>query len=47
MGWRMQSCGRQQRLPQFQTGSDAVIALQMFMGVNAKGAVMAAPGLKR
>ncbi len=47
MGWRMQSCGRQQRLPQFQSGSDAVIALETFMGVNAKGAVMAAPGLKR
>ena len=47
MGWRMQSCGRQQRLPQFQTGSEAVIALETYMGVNAKGAVMAAPGLKR
>ncbi|HSG60002.1 MAG TPA: sulfur oxidation c-type cytochrome SoxA [Pseudomonadales bacterium] len=47
MGWRMQSCGRQQRLPQFQSGSEAVIALETFMGVNAKGAVMAAPGLKR
>ncbi|MBD2860231.1 sulfur oxidation c-type cytochrome SoxA [Spongiibacter sp. KMU-158] len=47
MGWRMQSCGRQQRLPELQPGSEAVISLMTFMGVNAKGTEMAAPGLKR
>lgn len=47
MGWRMQSCGRQQRLPQLQAGSEAVIALQTYMAVNAADADMAAPSLKR
>lgn len=47
MGWRMQSCARQQRLPELQMGSEANIALQTYMGVNAMGTVMAAPGLKR
>lgn len=47
MGWRMQNCMRQQRLPQLQMGSQAGIALQVFIGVNATGTTMAAPGLKR
>lgn len=47
MGWRMRDCARQQRLPEMQVGSEASIALQMFMAVNADGAPMAAPGMKR
>ncbi len=47
MGWRMQNCARQQRLPQLQPGSEASTALQVYIGVNAHGATMAAPGLKR
>jgi sulfur-oxidizing protein SoxA len=47
MGWRMQNCVRQQRLPQLQPGSPANVALQVYMGVNADGVAMAAPGLKR
>jgi sulfur-oxidizing protein SoxA len=47
MGWRMQNCQRQQRLPQLQPGSEASVALQVFIGVNAKETAMAAPGMKR
>ena len=46
-GWRMQNCARQQRLPQLQPGSEASVALQVFIGVNAAGSEMAAPGMKR
>ena len=47
MGWRMRDCMRQQRMPELVMGSDASIALQMYLAVNAAGAEMAAPGLKR
>jgi len=47
MGWRMRDCMRQQRLPELIMGSDASVALQMFLAVKASGAEMAAPGLKR
>lgn len=47
MGWRMRSCVRQQRLPELQLGSEATVDLMSYMGVNAAGASMAAPGLKR
>jgi sulfur-oxidizing protein SoxA len=47
MGWRMQNCARQQRLPQLQAGSEANTALQVYIGVNAGGTRMAAPGMKR
>jgi sulfur-oxidizing protein SoxA len=47
MGWRMRDCFRQQRLPELIMGSDASIALQTYLAVNAAGAEMAAPGLKR
>ena len=47
MGWRMQNCARQQRLPQLQPGSEASVALQVYIGVNAAGAAMTAPGMKR
>lgn len=45
--WRMTDCARQQRLPQLQFASDGAIALITYMGVQAKGEPMAAPGLKR
>lgn len=47
MGWRMQDCAKQQRLPQLLPGSEAVVALIEYMSVNASGTEMAAPGLKR
>lgn len=47
MGWRMQNCAKQQRLPQLLPGSEAVVALIEYMSVNGAGAEMAAPGLKR
>ena len=47
MEWRMTDCVRQQRMPQMKFTSDAAIALITYMGVEAKGAPMAAPGLKR
>ncbi|MGQ0619585.1 MAG: sulfur oxidation c-type cytochrome SoxA [Panacagrimonas sp.] len=45
--WRMTDCARQQRLPQLVFTSDAAISLITYMGVQAKGEPMAAPGLKR
>lgn len=45
--WRMGDCARQQRLPQMSFTSDAAIALITYMGVQAQGEPMAAPGLKR
>ena len=47
MQWRVTDCARQQRLPELQFTSDAAIALITFMGVQAQGEPMAAPGLKR
>lgn len=47
MEWRMGDCVRQQRLPQLLYTSDAAIALITYLGVQAKGEPMAAPGLKR
>ncbi|WP_193164923.1 sulfur oxidation c-type cytochrome SoxA [Microbulbifer hainanensis] len=47
MGWRMQNCAKQQRLPQLLPGSEAVVALIEYMSVNGTGTEMAAPGLKR
>ena len=40
-------CFRQQRWPELQMGSQASIALQTYMAVNAAGGIMTAPGLKR
>lgn len=45
--WRMTDCARQQRLPELQFTSEAAIALITYMGVQAQGEPMAAPGLKR
>ena len=47
MGWRMRDCLRQQRLPELVMGSPASVALQTYLAVNAAGAELAAPGLKR
>jgi sulfur-oxidizing protein SoxA len=47
MQWRLQDCFRQQRMPALKYGSQASIDLTVFLGVNANGGVMAAPGLKR
>lgn len=45
--WRMADCARQQRLPQLQFTSDGAISLITYMGVQAQGEPMSAPGLKR
>ena len=49
--WSMQrqlnDCFRQQRFPYPGFASDVTIALGVYMGVTAKGAVSVAPGLKR
>lgn len=47
MEWRLNDCFRQQRFPDLQYGSDAAIALTMFLAKNADGGVMNAPALKR
>jgi sulfur-oxidizing protein SoxA len=44
---RLNDCFRQQRFPFPGYASDATIALSTFMGVQARGAVSIAPGLKR
>lgn len=47
MQHRLNDCYRQQRFPYPGYASDVTIALGVYMGVNAKGAVAAAPALKR
>lgn len=47
MEWRMRNCMRQQRLPMLKVGSEAAVSIITYMGVNANGGTMAAPGLKR
>jgi sulfur-oxidizing protein SoxA len=47
MQHRLNDCFRQQRFPYPGYGSDATIALGVYMGVNAKGAESIAPALKR
>jgi sulfur-oxidizing protein SoxA len=44
---RMNDCYRQQRFPYPLFGSDATIALGVYMGVNAKGGDATAPAIKR
>jgi sulfur-oxidizing protein SoxA len=44
---RLNDCFRQQRFPYPGYASDATVALGVYMGVNAKGALAAAPSLKR
>ncbi len=45
--WRLNDCFRQQRFPELVLGSDAAIALTMFLARNANGAPFAAPAIKR
>lgn len=45
--WRMADCIRQQRLPGLLLGSKTAIDLITYLGVQANGAEMTAPGLKR
>lgn len=47
MQWRLADCFRQQRFPEPIYGSDATIALSMFMAATANGATMDTPGIKR
>ncbi len=45
--WRLYDCFRQQRFPELVYGSEAAIALTMFLAHNANGAPFAAPAIKR
>jgi sulfur-oxidizing protein SoxA len=45
--WRLNDCFRQQRFPELEFGSDASIALTMFLAKNANGAGFDAPAIKR
>ncbi len=47
MQHRLNDCYRQQRFPYPGYASEVTIALGVYMGVNAQGAVSAAPALKR
>ena len=47
MQLRLQDCYRQQRFPYPLFGSDATIALGVYLGVNGKGGETVAPALKR
>ena len=47
MQLRLNDCYRQQRFPYPGFGSEATVALGVFMGVNAKGAESIAPAIKR
>jgi len=47
MQWRINDCFRQQRFPEPAYGSEATVALTMFMAVNANGATYRGPGTKR
>ena len=45
--WRLNDCFRQQRFPELEYGSEAAIALTMYLATNANGAKFDAPALKR
>jgi sulfur-oxidizing protein SoxA len=47
MQLRLNDCYRQQRFPYPGFGSDATIALGVYLGVNAKGAESAVPAMRR
>lgn len=47
MQQRLNDCFRQQRFPYPLFGSDAIAALSTYLGVNANGAISAAPAIKR
>ena len=44
---RLNDCYRQQRFPEPKFGSDATIALSVYMGVNSKGSESIVPAIKR
>jgi L-cysteine S-thiosulfotransferase len=44
---RLNDCYRQQRFPEPRFGSDATIALSVYMGVNSRGAESIVPAIKR
>ncbi len=45
--WRLNDCFRQQRFPELVFGSEASVALTMFLARNANGAAFDAPAIKR
>ena len=45
--WRLYDCFRQQRFPELVFGSEASIALTMFLARNANGGTFNAPAIKR
>jgi sulfur-oxidizing protein SoxA len=45
--WRLYDCFRQQRFPELIYGSDAAIALTLYLARNANGAAFDAPAIKR
>jgi sulfur-oxidizing protein SoxA len=45
--WRLNDCFRQQRFPELEFGSDASIALTLFLARTSNGAVFDAPSVKR
>ena len=47
MQLRLNDCYRQQRFPEPKFGSDATIALSVYMGVNGNGSESIVPALKR
>ena len=47
MQHRLNDCYRQQRFPEPTYGSDATVALGVYLGVNAQGAKSAVPTIKR
>jgi sulfur-oxidizing protein SoxA len=47
MQLRLNDCYRQQRFPYPGFGSDATIALGVYLGVNGQGGVSTAPSIKR
>jgi sulfur-oxidizing protein SoxA len=47
MQQRLNDCYRQQRFPYPGFGSEATIALSVYLGINAKGAASIAPAIKR
>ncbi len=45
--WRLADCFRQQRFPELKFGSEASIALSVFLAKNAEGGAFNAPAIKR
>jgi len=45
--WRLNDCFRQQRFPELVFGSDASVALTLYLARNANGGIFDAPAIKR